>query len=264
MIRLHDAVIHRAGTRVVGPLTLQVDAGSIVALVGPNGAGKSTLIEALTGSLAPTSGSITLGTTAVHSLPPEQRRRAIAVYTQASAGPTGLRALDVCLFGSPDSSAMLGLPSRADTELAMRWLTSLGVDALADRPLQRLSGGERQRILVARALTQTADTLLLDEPTSAQDYTGTALIARALQQRQALGGTTILAIHDAQLALNLADHVVVLDESGHVRASSSPADAARAIEELYHPWVRVGRDDGRFVVHAQTGDATLANNSSND
>lgn len=264
MIVAKQAVLHRSGTRVLGPLDLPLRTGSITALVGPNGAGKSTLIEALAGTLRPTSGTITLDGTAVHTLDPASRRRALAVYTQASAGPTGLRALDVCLFGSPNSSAMLGLPSAADTTLALSWMTRLGVDALADRPMQRLSGGERQRILVARALTQSADVLLLDEPTSAQDYTGAALIAQALRQRQAQGGTTIVAIHDAQLALNLADHVVVLDSSGLLRASSSPADAADAIEELYSPWVKIACDDGRFVVHAQTDGNALASSSSSD
>jgi ABC-type cobalamin/Fe3+-siderophores transport system ATPase subunit len=252
MIQASGATVTRGGVQVLGPLDLAIEDASIVAIVGPNGAGKSSLIEAIAGTLLTASGTIRIDATATHALSPAARRDAIAVYTQASEGPFGIRALDVCLFGAPGSSPLFGLPSAESSEAALDWLRRLGADHLAERPLQQLSGGERQRILVARALTQNARYLLLDEPTSAQDYRGSALIAQAIQHRRRRGQTTIVSMHDVQAALNLADRLLVLDEQGRACVFGPPADVAPAIETLYAPHLRITRIENRYAVHAHS------------
>ena len=138
---------------------------------------------------------------------------------------------------------------------ARDWLARLDVGRLADTDVRTLSGGERQRVALATAFAQGAPMLLLDEPTSHLDWSHQSLLQRLLKQWSAEGGSVLAAVHDLNLAWNLATHVLLLDGQGHAISGlrdevlqSAPLSHAfgvpvRVQEEGATRWFRVDLSD---------------------
>lgn len=218
-----------AEVRGATALTLDVPAGTTVAVVGPNGAGKSTLLRALLG-LTPraTAASLRLDGRELAGLPPH--RRGIAWVPQDGALFPHLSALANTAYGLRAQ----GVPrSRARVEARKR-LEGLGVGHLADRRPGELSGGQAQRVALARALAARPRLLLLDEPLAALDQTTRARVRHALRQHLAgFPGVCLIVTHDPVEAVSLADRVLVLEEGRPVQYAE-PAEVARHPRS---PWV---------------------------
>ena len=198
--------------------------GRITAVVGPNGAGKSTLLSCLAGLLTPGAGAVTLDDAPLMALPPRERARRIGWLPQS---PEIAWAVDVRTFAGLGRTAHvgawgLGAADRAAVEAA---LARTGMDGFADRVITTLSGGERARALLARALAGEPDWLLADEPMAGLDP-GHALDAAALFRTLVDDGErgVIVTLHDLDLALRMADRVLVLAE-GRVLAEGAPLEA---------------------------------------
>lgn len=232
---------------------LHLDPGQMIALVGPNGAGKSSLLRALAGVAAPAAGRVTLGGNAIAGLAPAERARHIAFLAQHPEVPFPFSALEAVLLGRSPHLGLFGLPAAADVAAASAALRALEIERLARTPLTRLSGGERQRVHVARALVQGTSVLLLDEPTSAQDFRGTALVLRELTRRARAGALVVMALHDLNLAPRFFDRVVLL-AAGGVLADAPPREVLRP-ELLRRAWGEglevVALPDGSPVVRAR-------------
>jgi manganese/iron transport system ATP-binding protein len=174
-----------------------LEPGASLALIGPNGAGKSTLIRAVLG-LVP----VVAGHVEVFGEPPARARRRVAYVPQADILDPNfpVSALHVVLMGRYRRIGWLRRPRRVDREAARQALEHVG---LADRAADRfgsLSGGQRQRVLLARALAQEADLLLLDEPFNGVDTTTTDVLLRLLSDLQARGVAVMLSTHDLAIA----------------------------------------------------------------
>ncbi len=216
-------------------VTLDLEAGQVVAVLGANGAGKSTLLALIAGLLAPDEGRIVIDghvlvDTANGTWTPPHRRGVVLLAQDPLLFPHMTAATNVA-FG-PRSA---GAPSRAARTEADRWLTAVDAAQFADRRPAELSGGQAQRIAVARALAADPALLLLDEPMAALDVA----VAPALRQllRRVLRDarrTALLVTHDILDALSLADRVIVLEagrvvEDGPTRAVlTSPRSAFAA------------------------------------
>jgi ABC-type Mn2+/Zn2+ transport system ATPase subunit len=174
-------------------VSLCVPNGTRVALVGPNGAGKSTLLKAIAGLLPVQSGSIK-----IYGQPLAACRHRIAYLPQRGEidwrFPISLRKL--VLTGRYVHLGWFKRPTAQDGLIADKMIERLGLTALAERQIGQLSGGQQQRALLARALTQEADLLLLDEPLNAVDTNTRAIIADVLKQLQRENKTVITATHD--------------------------------------------------------------------
>lgn len=202
--------VDRDGHRVLEGVSFDLRRGEVVALVGPNAAGKSTLLLALLGILA-RDGSVT-GSTSMAYVPqhgPDQPHFPVT-------------ALDVALQGAAPPRPFRRVRT-ADREAARDALDAVGLRDAADRPYGALSGGQRQRVLLARALAQRADVLLLDEPLSAVDAPSEAAILTAIDAERKRGVGILLATHDLELARTYADRVLLL--SARVCAFGAPAEA---------------------------------------
>lgn len=206
-LRCADLTVSPGGSPVLRDLTLEIEAGSRVALVGPSGAGKTTLLRAIAGLTRLDAGSITLGEERIDRLPPH--RRGLAVVFQE---PRLLPHLDVL-----DNVA---LPLRATgvrrTERrarAAQALDEVGLAAHGDRRVHGLSGGEQQRVALARALTARPRLLLLDEPLAALDPNRRSdlrrTIARIQQDRDL---TTVVITHDRAEAAELGQTIALMLE----------------------------------------------------
>ncbi|GAA2471500.1 hypothetical protein GCM10010406_03890 [Streptomyces thermolineatus] len=210
-------------------VSLDVGAGTTVAVVGPNGAGKTTLLRALLGITGRAAARpLLIGGRDVSALPPH--RRGIAWVPQDGALFTHLTALANTAYGLRAQ----GVPRARAHREAQEWLDRLGVGRLAGRRPAALSGGQAQRVALARALAARPRLLLLDEPLAALDQTARAHVRHALREHLAgFGGVCLVVTHDPVEALSLAGRILVLEE-GRAVQEAAPAKIARHPRS---PWV---------------------------
>ena len=232
---------------VLRGVDLAVAPGEMLALLGANGSGKTTLLRLVSGALAPDRGSVEVVGRVVGDWGRDALARRVAVLPQQLDLPDGFRAAELVEMGrAPHARRLFG--STADDERAIqRALTDADALDLADRYPHELSGGERQRVLVAMALAQEPELLLLDEPTLHMDLAHQVALLRAIRRLQADRGLTVLAVlHDLNLAAAFAPRVVVLHR-GRLAADGEPSDVLtpELVENVFGVRVRVARtDDG--------------------
>jgi iron complex transport system ATP-binding protein len=202
-----------AGRRVLDDVSIEVVRGSIVGLVGPNGSGKTTLLKILAGVLPPETGEVFLGDDPVQRLSRRQVAARIAVVPQETHTTFDFTVLDIVLMGRYPHLGRFELEGDADLRIARDALGATGTASLEDRRFGTLSGGEKQRVVIAAALAQATDALLLDEPTASLDLGAQLEIAGLLQQLNRERGTTVLvSTHDLNLAAALCGRIVLLKE----------------------------------------------------
>lgn len=174
-------------------VSLTIPTGARVALVGPNGAGKSTLLKAVAGLLPRRGGLIR-----VYGQPVGACHHRVAYLAQRGevdwAFPISVRRL--VLAGRYVHLGWLRRPGRRDREIVAEVLARLGLADLAENQIGALSGGQQQRVLLARALAQEADLLLLDEPLNAVDAETRAVVGRVLADLRRAGKSLVVATHD--------------------------------------------------------------------
>lgn len=219
--------------KVLDRIDLEVRAGQRLAILGPNGAGKSTVLRLLAGTLAPDAGLVLLDGTDLLSLRGAERARRVAFVPQETRVAFDFTVLEIVLMGRSPRLGLLGIEGAHDLEIARQALALTGAADLAERPISHLSSGERQRVLLARALAQEPDTILLDEPTAFLDLGHQVRIHRLLAGLNRDRGTTIVFVsHDLNLAARYADRIVLL-RGGRILQDGPPAqvltpDAVRA------------------------------------
>ncbi|HEY5224266.1 MAG TPA: ABC transporter ATP-binding protein [Microbacteriaceae bacterium] len=247
------------GRRILDGVSAELPAGTVTGLLGPNGAGKSTLLRLIAGIDAPTTGRVILDGAIVHELRRRDAAKRIALLEQSAELETDLRVLDVVLLGRiPHRTGVFGgFDGADDRAIAIAALRSVGATDLAERTWRGLSGGERQRVQIARALTQEPSLLLLDEPTNHLDVTAQLSL---LAQVRRLGLTSVVAIHDLNLAAAYCDRLLLL-QNGALVAAGSPREVitAELIERVYGAQcdvIRHPRHGGPLVVYAMEGAAS--------
>ncbi|MER6492932.1 ABC transporter ATP-binding protein [Streptomyces griseorubiginosus] len=248
MTGLHaDRVVRRLADRlVVDDVTLTLRPGETVGLLGPNGSGKSTLLKLLAGVPAPTAGVVTLDG---RPLPEAGRRataRRIATVEQYADTGTELTVRDVVALGRIPHRRAWTPPTAADAAAVTEALARTGLTDRADQSWHTLSGGERQRAQIARALAQQPRELLLDEPTNHLDIQHQLDL---LSLVASLPVTTVIALHDLNLAAMYCDRLLVLRE-GRAVAEGTPAEVLTPvlIEQVYGVRAEVTHDAGHPAI----------------
>lgn len=205
------------GVQIVKGASLRIEAGEIAGVVGPNGSGKSTFLRTLYRHLRPTTGTVSAGGEDLWALSARENARRVAAVPQERAEEFDFTVREVVGMGRLPHSGMLGSTGdrSAAVDLAMQ---RTGVESLSERLLSTLSGGEQQRVLVARALAQEAPIIVLDEPTNHLDIRHQLELLQLLRE---LGLTTLMAIHDLNLAVAYCDTLHVL-HAGRLVASGPP------------------------------------------
>ena len=195
---------------------LELQPGTLTALVGPNGAGKSTLLHLLHGRLQPSGG--TFKCSGSIGLMPQRAAIdwtfPITVRDMVRLGQTNKRRKD----------------NNQGTTTAETLLERVGMGEMRGRRLNQLSGGQQQRVLLARALMQQSDVLLLDEPCSAIDPPSREHLLGVMRQQASSGQTLLVSSHDWGSALDSYDRVVVLDR--RVLAAGSPAEVRNKLNDM--------------------------------
>lgn len=223
-VSLRDLRLAYRGREVLHGIDLVLSPGERVALLGPNGAGKSSLLRCLTGSPAERRGAVSLDGVPVQELSREALARRIAVVPQQVTLPFAARVEEVVGLGRiPHEHPFLG-PRAADRRATAAAIERVGIAHLVGRDARELSLGERQLVLVALAVAQGADMLLLDEPTVHLDLRHQVDVMQLLVDLNERDGVTVVAVlHDLSLAAHFFPRLVLLDE-GRIAADGSRGD----------------------------------------
>lgn len=212
------------GSPVVRDLSFSLARGQFVGLVGANGSGKSTVVRALSRVLPPVRGQVLLDGVNIHRMSARELARRLAVVPQQVTVGFPFTAREVVLMGRAPHLTRFGLERERDYEIADRCLSLTGVAQFADRPITNLSGGERQRCLIARALAQEPDVVLLDEPTAHLDINHQIEILDLIRTLSAERGlATLVVLHDLNLASQYCDSLMLL-AGGRLLAHGAPRE----------------------------------------
>jgi iron complex transport system ATP-binding protein len=230
---------------VLRSVDLTLPRGDLVALVGTNGSGKTTLLRLLTGVLQPDAGVIRFDGRPI----PDWRRvdlaRRVAVLPQQLDLPVGFRVAELVEMGRAPHARRLFASTEADERAVARALDDADALDLADRFADELSGGERQRVLVAMALAQEPELLLMDEPTLHLDLAHqVALLSAIGRLREQRNLTVVAVLHDLNLAAAFAPRVLVL-ERGVVVADGPPREVLtkQLVRQVFSVTVEEARTD---------------------
>lgn len=203
---------------IVSDVSFTVGRGETLGLIGPNGSGKSSLLRLLAGLKRPMSGRVEIHGQDIAQVSRKALSRQVAFVQQSAATETSVTVADVVRLGrTPHRSALAGW-SEGDEAAVAHALDRVDMASRKRQAWQTLSGGERQRVHIARALAQTPQVLFLDEPTNHLDIHHQIEILRMVRD---LDLTSIIALHDLNLAAMFCDRIVVL-EAGTVRACGTP------------------------------------------
>ncbi|MEA3309805.1 MAG: ABC transporter ATP-binding protein [Chloroflexota bacterium] len=230
-------------------LSLEIEPGTITALLGPNGSGKSTLLHLLLGVLSPQAGVILVARRDRTKYSPREFGQLVGLVSQDEYLPFNFTVLEYVLLGRAPHLRLLGQPSHHDRQVALDALAVLGLRSYRERPIQALSGGERQLVTVARALAQEPRILLLDEPTAHLDLGNQQRIREILRQLKAQGQTILFTTHAPNEAAAVADQVILL-RAGKIQSVGDMHQVLTAahLTATYGVEVQVVENNGRLVV----------------
>ena len=198
---------------VVDGVSVSLSRGTIVGLLGPNGSGKTTLLRLLSGTLVPDRGRVLLDGHAIAGMSRRDLARRIAIVPQETHSAFDYSALEIVMMGRYPHLGAFELEGASDLAIARRAMADTGTASFEDRRFAALSGGEKQRVVIAGALAQASDVLLLDEPTASLDlgfqFEIAALLLRLNRDR---GTTMVVSTHDLNLAATLCTELVLLKQ----------------------------------------------------
>jgi iron complex transport system ATP-binding protein len=203
--------------RVVGSqLDVSLRAGEVLALLGPNGGGKTTLLKTLLGLLPPIAGEVRLGDRPLASCTARERARRIGYVPQSHAVTFAFTVETIVLMGRTAHGSIFSRPTTADHVIASRMLERFGIAHLADRPYSMISGGERQLALLARALAQEPQFIMLDEPTASLDFGNQGRVMQEIRALGASGRGVLFTTHDPNHAMRSADRALLLRQGARI------------------------------------------------
>lgn len=248
-IRVRDLVFRRKDFLLRIP-KLDFEEARLTAIVGPNGAGKTTLLKCLAALLPFAKGTLFLDEKDMASVSAAERARRMAFVPQEHTSAFNYSILDFILMGRAPYLGIFSVPSEKDVARAVEALAFVGLQATLDRPYMQMSSGERRLILIARALAQDTDILILDEPTTFLDprhETEVMNLARQLvvEHRK----TVLVTLHNLDMAARYADTLVFL-KNGTVAAQGRPADILTEdlLLDLYEIPMQILEHQGRLFI----------------
>lgn len=251
---VHDIGFSYGKNPILHGATFTVQTGSFCALLGPNGSGKSTLTKVIARVHAPQHGTVLLDDEDLLKLPRRTAARLVSYVPQSSEVPFDLSVRESVLLGRTPHFGMR--PGSDDWEIVENVIERLDLTALSNRNVASLSGGQAQRVLIARALAQQPQVLLLDEPTSALDLryqVDTLDLVRTITHEQ--GISAIVAIHDLVHAAFFCDHIILL-QNGRIVADGHPTEAltSELVSEVYALDIVVEHHDNHSDIHPRLFD----------
>lgn len=236
------------GIKALEDISFSIEKGSSVAILGSNGAGKSTLLDLLLGYKRST--SVSLHGKPLSAYGRKELGRLIALVPQKERFSFAYTLLDYTLFGRAPYLAPMSSPTSADSLIAYGALAKVGLEGFENRSITALSGGEQQLLLIARAIAQESEILLLDEPTSSLDPANRKRILTLLKQLHAEGKTLVFTTHDANFAYELSTDIALL-KGGKLLGYGKKEEVVKSglLTTLYDTQLTVTEIDGRTIIY---------------
>lgn len=240
ILRVDHIDVAYGSESVLHDVSFEVKAGELLSILGPNGVGKTTLFRCILNLMKPLKGTISLDGKDILHITPRELTRCIAHIPQSHAPAFDYSVLDMVLMGTASHMGLLQSPGKVEEEVARRALARLSIEHLADRSYRQCSGGEQQLCLVARALTQQAHILVMDEPSSSLDFGNRIKVMQMVKGLTAEGYTVIQTTHDPEQAYVYSDKILALHE-GSVLAWGTPQEVIQSplMSKLYGVSVEV-------------------------
>lgn len=227
-LRVEGLSLGYDGSLVLDSLDLAVADASITVIVGPNASGKSTLLRGMARLLKPDAGRVVLDGSDIRSINTKQLARWLGLLPQQPTAPEGITVGDLVGRGRFPHQGWLRQWSAGDDAAVALALAETATTELVDRRVDELSGGQRQRVWIAMVLAQEPDILLLDEPTTFLDVHHQVEVLDLLHDlNRARGTTTVMVLHDLNMAARYADDIVVMSR-GRIIATGTPEEVLTA------------------------------------
>lgn len=215
-------------------LSLEVDSGEVLCLLGANGCGKTTLLRCLSGYLRLKSGSILLEGQDIAAISTTALARRIGFVFQDNSATFPYSVLEVVRMGRAPHLPFFASPGPEDTRIAEQALENVGISHLRDKKFTEISGGERQLAVIARALAQEPEVIIMDEPTSALDFRNQTLILRMIGKLASQGLTIIMSSHFPNNALLFSNRVAMMHGGRLIAVGSAGEVITEAnLKEIY-------------------------------
>lgn len=235
-----------ADPKILNGVSQGIPRSAICAVLGPNGSGKTTLLHLILGMLKPGSGKILIAGKSIGKYERGRLKQVLGLVPQKESIPFELNVLEYVLLGRAPHLGIFDHPSEADRTIAMESIQAVGMQHLILRTVPSLSGGENQLAMVARALTQETDILLMDEPTAHLDLANTRKILQIMRMLIGKGKTVLYTTNDPNAASFAADYVILFKQ-GSVIASGKlkTVFTSENLSEVYGIGVDVLWSNGR-------------------
>ncbi|MCS3922721.1 iron complex transport system ATP-binding protein [Methanococcus voltae PS] len=213
MLKTENLTVGYANSEVLTDVNLNVHKNEILCIIGPNGAGKSTLLKTIATYLTPKKGAVYINSSKIHNLKPSQLAKEMAVVLTDRINPANMTGYDVISIGRHPYTGLLGRLSKKDKEIIMHSAKLVNATKLLEKNFFEMSDGERQKIMIARALAQEPEILILDEPTSFLDANHKIELTLLLRKLSKKNIAIIVTLHDIELALRIADKMALVKDN---------------------------------------------------
>ena len=240
--KLDNLVVGYNGKPLISDINIDIHKGEIVTLIGPNGAGKSTILKSITRQLALVGGRVMFDGENLHAMTFKKLSSRMAVVLTERMKPELMTCHDIVATGRYPYTGRLGILSHEDEDKVDEALARVHASDIGERDFDSISDGQRQRVLLARAICQEPDIILLDEPTSFLDVRHKLELLHILRTMAHEDNiTVIMSLHEIDLAMKVTDKIMCV-KGDHIAYYGAPEDVfdEQAIRELY------GIDNGYF------------------
>ena len=222
MLEVRDLRAGYGDKEIVHGVSFDIPRGQFVCVIGANGCGKSTVLKNLLGLIKPFGGSVRIDGKELSDMDERERAQHFAYIPQAHTPPFPFKVSDVVILGrTPYLTGIATGASKKDQVVAYRAMQQLSIENLADATYTELSGGQQQLVLIARALAQQPDLLVMDEPTASLDFGNQQLVLSCVYRLSRLGMAVLMVTHDPDHALFCSDRVIMM-EDGNVIGDGTP------------------------------------------
>ncbi len=201
---------------ILEDISFHVNEGEVLCLLGVNGVGKTTLFKSILGAIPLLGGAVRVDGRALHAMSRREAARRIGYVPQSHAPPFPFTVEQVVVMGRSAHLPLLSTPGEKDYHLAAEALETMGIASLAQKVYTQISGGERQLVLIARALTQQAQLLIMDEPTSNLDFGNQLRVLRCMKELAQRGFGVVFTTHHPDQAFLCATKAAVLRGRGEL------------------------------------------------
>lgn len=254
MLRIKELFSGYGDIDVLKGLNIEFTKGIVYAVLGPNGSGKSTLLKTIDGIIKPKKGTICINGEYIKKHSAKEIAKKIAYLPQHSNSVPYSTVFDTILLGRKPHFSFE--PTKRDLEIIEKIIHDLSLSKFAFRKINELSGGETQKVLIARALAQQPEVLLLDEPVNHLDPKNQIEILNILQRvTKSLNLATIIVLHDLNLGIQFADYFVFMKNGEIYRAGDSSIIEPSIVKNVYDIDVKIVEINGKkFLTFPVTSD----------